>query len=105
MKPADEILVNVRVLPRGSRCEVLGVRDGRLQVKTTSPPVGGAANKDVIRQLAEEYAVPRSRVLLHRGASQRLKTFRILRPGRLPDYANEVTGGRGGHRTTGGNPL
>jgi len=90
--PVDEVLVNVRVLARGSRCEIRGVKDGRLQVKTTSPPVGGAANKDVIRQLATEFAVPPSRVLLHRGASQPLKTFRILRPGRLPEYANEVAG-------------
>lgn len=99
--PIDELLVNVRVLARGSRCELRGVKDGRLQVKTTSPPVGGAANKDVIRQLADEFGVPPSRVLLHRGASQRLKTFRILRPRHIPEYAWEV----GGHRTTGGNPL
>jgi uncharacterized protein len=88
--PLDEVLVNVRVLARGSRCEIRGVRDGRLQVKTTSPPVGGAANKDVIRQLADEFDVPPSRVLLHRGGTQRLKTFRILRPGRLPEYTSDV---------------
>lgn len=90
MVAVDEVLVNVRVLARGSRSGIQGVRDGRLQVKTTSPPVGGAANKDVIRQLAEEFDVPPSRVLLHRGGSQRLKTFRIVRPGRLPEYAGDV---------------
>jgi uncharacterized protein len=92
VQPVEEVIVNVRVLARGSRSGIQGVKDGRLQVKTTSPPVGGAANKDVIRQLADEFDVPPSRVLLHRGASQRLKTFRILRPGRMPWYANEVAG-------------
>jgi len=92
VQPVEEVLVNVRVLARGSRSGIQGVKDGRLQVKTTSPPVGGAANKDGIRQLADEFDVPPSRVLLHRGASQRLKTFRILRPGRIPWYANEVAG-------------
>jgi hypothetical protein len=84
------MLVHVRVLARGSRSEIRGVRQGRLEIKTTSPPVGGAANKDVIRQLAEEFGVPPSRVLLHRGASQRMKTFRILMPRRLPAYTIDL---------------
>lgn len=88
--PVDELLVHVRVLARGSRSEIQGVKDGRLQVKTTSPPVGGAANKDVMRQLAEEFGVPPSRVVLHRGATQRMKTFRIVRPQRMPAYAGDL---------------
>lgn len=87
---ADEMLVHVRVLARASRSGIHGVRDGRLQVKTTSPPVGGAANKDVIRQLAEQFGVPPSRVLLRRGAKQRMKTFRILEPRRIPAFVRDL---------------
>jgi uncharacterized protein (TIGR00251 family) len=87
---ADELFLQVRVLARGSRSGIHGVRDGRLQVKTTSPPVGGAANKDVIRQLAEEFDVPPSRVVLHRGATQRMKTFRILEPRRIPAFVRDL---------------
>ena len=86
---AGEILVHVRVLARASRSGI-HVRDGRLQVKTTSPPVGGAANKDVIRQLAEQFGVPPSRVLLRRGAKQRMKTFRILEPRRIPAFVRDL---------------
>jgi hypothetical protein len=86
----EELLVHVRVLARGSRSEIKGVREGRLQVKTTSPPVGGAANQDVIRQLAVEFGVPLSRVVLHRGATQRMKTFRILKPQRMPAYLGDL---------------
>jgi hypothetical protein len=88
--PVEELLVHVRVLARGSRSEIKGVRAGRLQVKTTSPPVGGAANQDVIRQLAAEFDVPLSRVVLHRGATQRMKTFRILKPQRMPAYLGDL---------------
>jgi hypothetical protein len=93
--PLDELLVHVRVLARGSRSRIQGVRDGRLQVKTTAPPVGGAANEDVIRQLAVEFGVPPSRVLLRRGTTQRMKTFRILRPRRMPDYIKDLLPGNG----------
>jgi hypothetical protein len=88
--PVDELVVPVRVLARGSRSEIKGVREGRLQVKTTSPPVGGAANQDVIRQLAAEFGVPPSRVVLHGGATQRMKTFRILQPRRMPAYLGDL---------------
>jgi hypothetical protein len=88
--PVDELLVHVRVLARGSRSEIQGVRDGRLVIKTTSPPVGGAANRDVIRQLSEAFDVPPSRVLLHRGKADRLKTFRVLEPRRMPPYAVDL---------------
>ena len=73
--PVDELLVHVRVLARGSRSEIQGVRDGRLLIKTTSPPVGGAANRDVIRQLSEAFDVP---------------PFRVLEPRRMPPYAVDL---------------
>jgi hypothetical protein len=88
--PVAELLVHVRVLARGSRSEIQGIRDGRLLIKTTSPPVGGAANRDVIRQLSEAFGIPPSRVLLHRGKTDRLKTFRVLEPRRIPPYAVEL---------------
>jgi hypothetical protein len=88
--PVEELLVHVRVLARGSRSEIQGVRDGRLLIKTTSPPVGGAANRDVIRQLSDAFGTPPSRVLLHRGKTDRLKTFRVLAPRRMPAYAAEL---------------
>jgi hypothetical protein len=100
----EELLVHVRVLARGSRSAIKGVRDGRLQVKTTSPPVAGAANEDVIRQLAAEFGVPPSRVVLHRGATQRMKTFRILKPQRMPAYLGDLLP-RNGHRTSAANRL
>ena len=87
---ADELLVPVRVLARGGRSGIEGIRDGRLLVRTTSPPVGGAANRDVIRQLASAFGVPASRVVLHRGATQRLKTFRILSPRTKPPFLDQL---------------
>lgn len=86
----EELLVPVRVQPRGSRSEIVGVLDGRVKIRTTAAPSDGQANRDVIRQLANAFGVPPSRVSLKRGATSRLKTFIIDRPGRLPDWLERI---------------
>jgi len=88
--PKFSLVVPVRVQPRGSRSEIQGVRDGRLRIKTTAPPTGGKANKDVIRQLAREFGVPPSRIALTGGAAQRNKTFVISKPAVLPAWLREM---------------
>ena len=90
MKPDNVIVVAIRVQTRGSRSEIQGVRDGRLRVKTTSPPADGKANKDVIRQLASAFGVPPSRVTLKSGAANRNKTFVISDPIILPEWLRVV---------------
>lgn len=90
MKQDKVIVVPVRVQPRGSRREIQGVKDGRLRIKTTAPPVDGKANKDVIRQLAKAFGVPPSRVTLKSGASDRNKTFVISNPVVLPEWLRAV---------------
>jgi len=84
------LLIPVRVQARGSRCEILGVTDGRLKIKTTAPPADGRANKDVIRQLATAFDVPPSRISLKSGASNRLKRFAIEDPAVLPEWLQEM---------------
>lgn len=82
--------MRVHALPRGSSSQILGVRDGRLRIKTTAPPADGKANMDLIRQLAKEFEVPPSRVELRSGASQRHKTFRITDPVALPPWLGQL---------------
>jgi len=82
--------VRVHALPRGSNSQILGVRAGRLRIKTTAPPADGKANKHLIRQLAKKFKVPRSRVELRSGASQRNKTFRISDPVALPSWLGQL---------------
>ena len=58
--------------------------DGVLRIRTTSVPADGAANKDVIRQLAKAFGVPPSAVRLLRGESSRIKDFVIHKPKKRP---------------------
>jgi uncharacterized protein len=71
------ILLNVRVVPRASNSEIVGEHDGSLKVKVSSPPVGGAANSEVVRLLAKSLGLPRSAVTLVSGLTSKTKQMRI----------------------------
>ncbi|HOQ29005.1 MAG TPA: DUF167 domain-containing protein [Armatimonadota bacterium] len=70
--------LRVRVQPRASRSEIVGWRDGVLQVRLTAPPVEGAANAACIELLADTLGVPKSAISLASGAHAREKLFRIV---------------------------
>lgn len=78
-----DLLLDVRVQPRAAR-DAFALEAGRLRVRTTAPPVDGAANEHLCRWLAKEFGVAPSRVSLVRGATSREKSFRIAAPARVP---------------------
>ena len=64
-------------MPRAKHNEITGVSNGFLQVRTTSPPADGKANKAVAKMIANYLQVPVSRVELLRGAARRNKQFLV----------------------------
>lgn len=73
---ADATL-HIRVIPRSSRNQITGWRDGVLQVKLTAPPVEGAANESLIKFLADSLGIRRSQITLSSGDRSRSKTLKI----------------------------
>jgi uncharacterized protein len=59
-----------------------GVVDGTLKVRVSAPPVEGAANRALLRLLADELGVARSSVRLVAGAAGREKLVVIEGVGR-----------------------
>lgn len=82
----DRVVVPVRVKPKSSRSEILGIDAGRIVVRTTAPPADGRANKDVARQLAQAFGVSAHKVSLKAGGKNRLKTFVIEDPVTKPPW-------------------
>jgi uncharacterized protein (TIGR00251 family) len=56
------VTIDVRVIPRASRSEVVGLHDGALKVRLAAPPVDGAANAELIKLLAKKFGVAKSEV-------------------------------------------
>jgi uncharacterized protein (TIGR00251 family) len=72
----------VRVSPKSARARVLGLGerpDGRADLKIAlgSAPEGGRANAELIEFLAKEWRVPRRRLALLSGASDRRKVVLV----------------------------
>ena len=71
------LIFRVQVVPRSSRSEVAGEHNGSLRVRISSPPVEGAANKELTQVLAKAFNVSRSAVSIVAGQNSRLKQVSI----------------------------
>lgn len=73
----DGVRIEVEVKVRASRTAVLGVREQRLSVALSAPPVDGAANEALRRALAELFELPRQSVLIVSGEKSRRKLVEL----------------------------
>ncbi|KPA23182.1 hypothetical protein shim_14770 [Shimia sp. SK013] len=69
--------IAVRVTPKASRNAVV-VQDDGIRVYVTVVPEGGKANAAVIKLLAKEIGIAKSRLKLIRGDTARDKVFRVV---------------------------
>lgn len=67
----------VRLRPRGSRDELIGMRDGVLQARVAAPPVDGKANRALCKLIAKRAGVAPSKVSVVRGEKSRDKLVRV----------------------------
>lgn len=76
-KAKDGIIIEVKVDPRSSKNEIVGVVDKTVRIKLTAPPVGGAANELLIKLLAERFDIRKSDVIIMKGESSRHKLVKL----------------------------
>lgn len=74
---ADGCTVVVRLQPGARRDAVTGLHAGAVKIALTAPPVDGKANEALIDFFAEALRVPRGRVDLVSGATNRMKVLRV----------------------------
>jgi uncharacterized protein (TIGR00251 family) len=78
---AGEVRLRIRVTPRARQTALTGLTeaDGRpaLAVRLAAPPVDGAANKALLRFLAEALDLPRSAIRIVSGETGRVKLVHL----------------------------
>jgi uncharacterized protein (TIGR00251 family) len=74
---AHGVRIALKVIPRSPRTGVDGVRDGRVLVRVTAPPVDSAANEAVIAALADLLGVAKRSVRLVSGTTTRNKVVEV----------------------------
>lgn len=82
--------IRVLAVPRASKTEIKGEHDGQLRVRVAAPPVGGAANEELIGFFSKLLKLPRSAVEIVSGGTSRRKTVRLS--GIDPKKASEISG-------------
>ncbi|HTI70099.1 MAG TPA: DUF167 domain-containing protein [Candidatus Limnocylindria bacterium] len=73
----DEVHLAIKVQPRASRNEIVGMLGTELKIKTTAPPVDSAANEAVMAFLVERLGCGRRDVSLLRGQTSQHKMIAI----------------------------
>lgn len=81
-KPASSVTqvktsIQVKVLTRSSKDQIMGKEGDVLKVKLTAPPVDGKANEALIELLARRLGVSKTRIEIISGRRSRLKSLLI----------------------------
>ena len=71
------LTLNVLVVSRATRSEVVGVHDGALKVRIAAKPVEGAANRELKRLLAKIFKLPQNAVEIIAGSNSKRKIVRL----------------------------
>lgn len=71
------IRFNVRVQPRASRSEIVGLHGDAMKIRLAAPPVDGAANDALIALVADALGVSKRAVRIVTGGSSRSKIVEV----------------------------
>lgn len=71
-------IIDVHVIPQGSKNEVVGLYNDRLKIKIEAPPVDGKANACLLKFLSKVLDIKNSDLQLIKGESSRQKQVKVL---------------------------
>ncbi|PAY17360.1 hypothetical protein CKO51_22010 [Rhodopirellula sp. SM50] len=74
---AETLRVRVRVTPGAKKAGIGGTHDGALKVAVHQAPENGKANQAVIKTIAKQLGISKSRVVILAGQSARVKSIEI----------------------------
>jgi uncharacterized protein (TIGR00251 family) len=72
--------IKVIIVPNSKTNEIVGRVGDRVKIKIAAPPIGGQANKELIRFLAKHFHLRKHQITITEGVKSRLKTIVIEDP-------------------------
>ena len=69
--------IEVKVLPRSSKDEIVEKKNGVYKIKLTAPAIEGKANKALMKLLAKKLGLPKREIRIVSGERSRIKSIRI----------------------------
>jgi uncharacterized protein len=69
----DGVVLTVHVQPNAARTDLVGIHGDAVKIRIAASPVDGAANRELIRFLAEEFSLPTAAIHIQSGAGGRRK--------------------------------
>lgn len=70
--------ITVKVKPNSRKESIQKLNDNHYVVKVNAPPIDGAANSKVIELLSDYFKIPKSKILLIRGQTSKIKIFQLI---------------------------
>lgn len=71
------VTLEIHVQPRAGRTEVAGWYGDAIKIRTSAPPVDGAANEALVAFLADRLGISRSSIEIIAGQTSRRKRLRL----------------------------
>ena len=84
IKQQEDLLLKLYIQPKASRDQIVGPHGDELKVAITAPPIDGKANAHLSKLLAKMFKVPKSHIIIEKGALGRHKQIKILSPKLIP---------------------
>lgn len=84
-REGDDWILRLYIQPKASRDLIIGLHGDELKVAITAPPVDGQANAHLLKFIAKQFRIAKSRITLEKGELGRHKQLRISQPQQIPD--------------------
>jgi uncharacterized protein (TIGR00251 family) len=84
-KEGEDLLLFLKIQPRSGKDAFGEIMEDSRKLRIKAPPVDGKANAYLVKFLAKFFGVPKNRVIVESGLTNRNKRIRIKGCSRLPD--------------------
>ena len=90
-KSKNGITLKIKVETRSSQRGIAGLLGDAIKVRLHAPPVDGAANKELLEILSEEFKIKKSSIKILTGHSSKEKIVEISGADMIPDILKNIS--------------